>query len=83
MIHYNRNKLVLDLKGYKAKGEDIQVTWDNPEQMESYIKKLQTAADRLTTENRKLRKVHFVISQKVTLTAFNYFKNNSVRIGDL
>uniref|UniRef100_A0A2C9KFH3 Uncharacterized protein n=1 Tax=Biomphalaria glabrata TaxID=6526 RepID=A0A2C9KFH3_BIOGL len=28
-------------------------------------KKLQTAADRLSTENRKLRKVHFQISDKV------------------
>ncbi|CAL1541204.1 unnamed protein product [Lymnaea stagnalis] len=59
-------KLVKSPKaGYKVKGEDIQVTWDNPEQLEQYIKKLQTAADRLTTENRKLRKVHFLVSDKV------------------
>ncbi|XP_012944204.1 cytoplasmic dynein 2 heavy chain 1 [Aplysia californica] len=59
-------KLVKSPKaGFKAKGDDVQVTWDNPEQMEHYIKKLQTAADRLTTENRKLRKSHFDVSEKV------------------
>ncbi|KAK7096855.1 hypothetical protein V1264_003902 [Littorina saxatilis] len=51
--------------GSKGKGEDGQVTWDNPEQLEAYIKKLQSAADRLTTENRKLRKSHNVVSEKV------------------
>ncbi|KAK3801155.1 hypothetical protein RRG08_006872 [Elysia crispata] len=61
-------KLVKSPKaGYKAKGDDIQVTWDNPEQLEHFIKKLQDAANVLTTENRKLRKVHFVVSEKVQL----------------
>ena len=41
------------------------MTWDNPEQLEAYIRKLQQAADRLTTENRKLRKSHNVVSEKV------------------
>ncbi|ESO93665.1 hypothetical protein LOTGIDRAFT_209197 [Lottia gigantea] len=59
-------KLVKNPKsGNKAKGDDVQVTWDNPEELESYIKKLQAAADRLTTENRRLRKSHFVVSDKV------------------
>ncbi|KAK7489861.1 hypothetical protein BaRGS_00018883, partial [Batillaria attramentaria] len=51
--------------GSKSKGDDVQVTWDNPEQLEAYIRKLQSAADRLTTENRKLRKSHNVVSEKV------------------
>ena len=51
--------------GTKAKGDEVQVTWDNPEQLEAYIKKLQAAADRLTTENRKLRKSHYIVSEKV------------------
>ncbi|XP_076467409.1 LOW QUALITY PROTEIN: cytoplasmic dynein 2 heavy chain 1-like [Babylonia areolata] len=51
--------------GSKSKGDEVQVTWDNPEQLEAYIRKLQSAADRLTTENRKLRKSHFVVSEKV------------------
>ncbi|XP_041357041.1 cytoplasmic dynein 2 heavy chain 1-like isoform X2 [Gigantopelta aegis] len=51
--------------GSKTSGDNIQVTWDNPEELESYIQKLQKAADRLTTENRKLRKSHNVICEKV------------------
>ncbi|KAK6172722.1 hypothetical protein SNE40_016326 [Patella caerulea] len=60
-------KLVKNPKGSKSKGEGGQVTWDNPEELEHYIKKLQAAADRLTTENRRLRKSHFVVSDKVQL----------------
>lgn len=44
-----------------------QVTWDNPAELESYINRLQSAADRLTIENRKLRKCHFDIADKVLL----------------
>ncbi len=43
----------------------IQVTWDNPEELEDYIKKIQIAADKLTTENRRLRKSHFTVCDKV------------------
>ena len=46
------------------------MTWDNPEELEEYIKKLQKAANNLTTENRKLRKVHNVICEKVTFFVF-------------
>ena len=49
----------------KAKGEIVQVTWDNPEELEAYIQKLQASADRLTTENRKLRKCHNIVCDKV------------------
>ncbi|XP_074649972.1 cytoplasmic dynein 2 heavy chain 1-like [Tubulanus polymorphus] len=52
--------------GTKSKGDDVQVTWDEPEELETYIGKLQSAADRLTSENRRLRKCHFIISEKVT-----------------
>ncbi|KAH3831149.1 hypothetical protein DPMN_104411, partial [Dreissena polymorpha] len=51
--------------GAKSKGEEVQVTWDNPEELEIYIKKLQAAAERLTSENRKLRKCHYTVSDKV------------------
>ncbi|XP_025088458.1 cytoplasmic dynein 2 heavy chain 1-like isoform X3 [Pomacea canaliculata] len=51
--------------GVKSKADDVQVTWDNPEQLEAYIRKLQAAADQLTTENRKLRKSHYIVSEKV------------------
>ena len=51
--------------GAKSKGVDVQVTWDNPEELEPYIQKLQASADRLTTENRKLRKSHNTVCEKV------------------
>ena len=57
------------IKNPKAGSRDTdgktQVTWDNPTELESYISKLQAAADRLTSENRRLRKCHQNISDKV------------------
>ncbi|XP_069495113.1 cytoplasmic dynein 2 heavy chain 1 isoform X2 [Ambystoma mexicanum] len=46
-------------------GHKIQITWDNPKELESYIQKLQSAAERLATENRKLRKWHTNFCEKV------------------
>lgn len=43
----------------------IQITWDKPEELEEYIEKLQEAAERLTSENRRLRKQHTFICDKV------------------
>lgn len=51
--------------GSKQKGNDVLVTWDNPEELEAYIVKLQSAAERLTSENRRLRKCHQDITDKV------------------
>ncbi|XP_053374448.1 cytoplasmic dynein 2 heavy chain 1-like [Mercenaria mercenaria] len=51
--------------GAKVKGEDVLMTWDNPEELEIYIRKLQTAAEKLTTMNRILQKSHFDINDKV------------------
>ena len=63
--------------GSKAKGDDITVTWDNPEELEAYIVKLQAAADRLTSENRRLRKSHQIIQDKVrTMISFFLRKQN-------
>ena len=52
--------------GSKSKGEGVMVTWDNPEELEGYIHKLQAAADRLTSENRRLRKCHNIVCDKVS-----------------
>lgn len=49
------------------KGDDVSVTWDDPVELEAYIVKLQAAADRLTSENRRLRKSHQLITDKVRL----------------
>ncbi|XP_062407923.1 dynein cytoplasmic 2 heavy chain 1 [Sardina pilchardus] len=43
----------------------LQITWDNPKELEVYIGKLQTAAERLSTENRRLRKWHTDFTEKV------------------
>ena len=51
--------------GSKEGGGKTQVTWDNPPELEAYIDKLQAAADKLTSENRRLRKCHHNISDKV------------------
>ena len=51
--------------GKPGQNGNVYVTWDNPVEVENYIKKLQTAADRLSTENRKLRKKHFIMGEKV------------------
>ncbi|XP_022324921.2 cytoplasmic dynein 2 heavy chain 1-like isoform X2 [Crassostrea virginica] len=51
--------------GSKSKGENVEITWDDPEELDKYIHKLQKAAEKLTTENRKLRKCHLTVCEKV------------------
>ncbi|NXA12552.1 DYHC2 protein, partial [Sapayoa aenigma] len=46
-------------------GGKAQMTWDNPRELEAYIEKLQAAAERLSTKNRKLRKWHTNFVEKV------------------
>ncbi|PNI44695.1 DYNC2H1 isoform 3 [Pan troglodytes] len=48
-------------------GGKSQITWDNPKELEGYIQKLQNAAERLATENRKLRKWHTTFCEKVVV----------------
>uniref|UniRef100_A0A673Y6D4 Dynein cytoplasmic 2 heavy chain 1 n=1 Tax=Salmo trutta TaxID=8032 RepID=A0A673Y6D4_SALTR len=49
----------------RESGGKLQITWDNPKELEVYIGKLQSAAERLSTENRKLRKWHTDFTEKV------------------
>ncbi|XP_043928516.1 cytoplasmic dynein 2 heavy chain 1 isoform X1 [Protopterus annectens] len=51
--------------GTKESGGKVQITWDNPKELEAYIQKLQSAAEHLATENRKLRKWHTDFTEKV------------------
>ena len=51
--------------GSKEVGGRVHVTWDNPKEVETYIKKLQSAADRLSTDNRRLRRKHDLMGEKV------------------
>ncbi|VDP84192.1 unnamed protein product [Echinostoma caproni] len=41
------------------------ITWDRLEEVETYISQLQAASRQLMSENRKLRKVHFAIVEKI------------------
>ena len=41
------------------------VTWSDPSECAEYVNRLQQAADRLASENRKLRKVHMRMSEEV------------------
>lgn len=49
----------------REEGGKLQITWENPKELEQYIGKLQSAAERLSTENRKLRKWHTDFTDKV------------------
>ncbi|XP_073719558.1 cytoplasmic dynein 2 heavy chain 1 [Misgurnus anguillicaudatus] len=51
----------------RDEGGKLQITWENPKDLEQYISKLQSAAERLSTENRKLRKWHTDFTDKVVL----------------
>jgi dynein heavy chain 2 len=55
--------LIKNPKGSKSSGG--QITWDNPEDLERYTLSLQASAEKLSTENRKLRKLHQKISDIV------------------
>eukprot|EP01116_Phalansterium_solitarium_P024805 TRINITY_DN91_c0_g1_i4.p1 TRINITY_DN91_c0_g1~~TRINITY_DN91_c0_g1_i4.p1 ORF type:complete len:4085 (+),score=2013.94 TRINITY_DN91_c0_g1_i4:171-12425(+) len=41
------------------------LTWRDPAQIEAYVDKLQQAAEKLTSENRKLRKYHVLLGERV------------------
>uniref|UniRef100_A0A8C6BTL0 Dynein cytoplasmic 2 heavy chain 1 n=1 Tax=Monodon monoceros TaxID=40151 RepID=A0A8C6BTL0_MONMO len=56
------------IKNSKAgSGGKSQITWNNPKELEGYIQKLQNAAERLATENRRLRKWHITFCEKVVV----------------
>ena len=48
-----------------AKETDVQITWENPEQLSRYIATLRGAAENLKKENLKLRRMHSNIEQIV------------------
>lgn len=62
----NFEGLVKDAKGRGREGGEA-VTWDDPDQLERYIRRLQEAANKIMAENRRLRKQHFVVCEKVRL----------------
>lgn len=54
----------------KESGGKLQITWNNPKELQSYITQLQDAAEKLSTENRKLRKWHSDFTEKVWLRSY-------------
>ncbi|XP_047450013.1 cytoplasmic dynein 2 heavy chain 1 isoform X3 [Mugil cephalus] len=58
---------VIKNPGSQSKESDgkLKITWDNPKELEVYIAKLQSAAEKLSTENRRLRKWHTDFIDKV------------------
>ncbi|CAF0783257.1 unnamed protein product [Rotaria sordida] len=59
--------LVKDPKLSQRSGGDsaVKITWDNPEQLSRYISTLRATAEKLKTENLKLRRHHSNIQQIV------------------
>lgn len=43
----------------------VKITWDNPDQLSRYISTLRASAEKLKTENLKLRRQHAMIQQIV------------------
>ena len=54
----------------RESGGKLHITWDNPKELELYIAKLQSSAERLSTENRKLRRWHTDFAEKVCTSCF-------------
>jgi len=46
-----------------AKGNEV--TWENPVELDTYINEVQIAANSLIRENRKLRRVHMNVVDKI------------------
>ncbi len=53
------------IKERSGDNSGVQITWDNPEQLSRYISTLRAAAEKLKTENLKLRRHHSTIQQIV------------------
>ena len=71
-------RLIKEPKGAPSGTKNSAITWDSPAQLEEYITKLQTAADTLTSQNRKLRKFHDIIKDHVSnLMNIDLVKNQS------
>ncbi|CAH8521205.1 unnamed protein product [Heterobilharzia americana] len=54
------------------------ITWDQTEQVQSYIQQLQQASQQLMSENRQLRKVHYTLIEKmIKLLDVDLLRNQS------
>jgi dynein heavy chain 2, cytosolic len=59
--------------------DEFNVSWSNPSECENYIKTLQDAAEKLSSENRSLRKVHeSLISQTIALMSIDLLRQTEL-----
>lgn len=61
MFHLSKNALLLLFLVLQ------KITWNDPDELESYITRLQSITERLASENRRLRKCHLLLIDKVTV----------------
>ena len=50
----------------RSGGRGGKVTWKNPEECQAYVDRLQDAAEKLSSENRRLHRIHAQIGRDVT-----------------
>ncbi|CAD6190911.1 unnamed protein product [Caenorhabditis auriculariae] len=69
-------KLVIPRKNEESAAS--RVTWDNPKQLEEFIRQLQAAEEKLANHNRRLRNVHTELTGEVAkLMDLNIVKQSS------
>ena len=51
-------KKVKNVRGQQAQDQLGNITWDNAEELQAYISRVQEAANNIMNENRRLRKLH-------------------------
>jgi dynein heavy chain 2 len=54
------------VKNPKGTSGSNPITWDDPKELEVFIKRLQQSAEILTSENRKLKQFHLIILEQVS-----------------
>lgn len=67
-MEFFTNRCVRSLLSISEKsGKDalVRITWENPDQMSRFVSKLRSEAEKLKTENFKLRRLHSTIQQIV------------------
>lgn len=70
----NFERLVKNPKGSSESSSGV--TWDDPKELEQFVSRLQLSADKLTSENRKLRQFHVLILEQVSkLMGIDLIKN--------
>ena len=72
MLEVQKPMLIEDAKAFEAaiNQQDKSIAWSNVAALEAYISRLQAAATKLTTRNRRLRAAHATLIEK-TIALFS------------